>query len=318
MKDELLQPQDELHALISALGATTLPRLLAISDLGRALFVGSGDSLSACLLTEPLGHRAASAGDIAWTGRVPPHFDTVVGVSRSGRTQGTIAAIEVARKAGLRTVALTVNPDSTLVSVSDQVALAPNVTSEETIPAAGYISLALSVLDMVGEHVTDGFIAVADCLSRLAGATESMLGAIPERPPSGISVLSLPDMRSAGDFWSLKLIEATGLAVRSVPLEESGHVDYFIGPQAHSTIQLVGQQGRARHARLAEALEANGHAVTLLDAPSILPDVDARTREISLAAYGAHVAHLRSSRWNLTPFRNGEVPMDAQHIQLPE
>ncbi|MFF5290902.1 hypothetical protein [Paractinoplanes globisporus] len=44
-------------------------------------------------------------------------------------------------------------------------------------------------------------------------------------------MLTLPDLRAAGDIWSLKLIEATGLAARSVPLEESGHVDYFVGPQ---------------------------------------------------------------------------------------
>jgi len=313
-----MQQQDELRALITALGATTLPSVPAVSDLGRALFVGSGDSLSACLLAEPLGHRAASAGDLAWTEHIPPCFDTVVGVSHSGRTRATVAAIETARKAGLRTVALTVNPDSMLSSVSDDVVLAPNITIEETIPSAGYVSLALSVLDMVDAHLTDGFIAVADCLSRLATAAESMLTAIPDRPPSGISALSLPDMRSAGDFWSLKLIEATGLSVRSVPLEESGHVDYFIGPQAHLTIHLVGQQGHARHTRLAQALQANGHAVVLIDVPNILPDVGARIRELSVAAYGAHVAHLLSSRWNLTPFRNGDVPMDAQHIQLPE
>jgi hypothetical protein len=318
MKDDVIQQQHELLALITALGATTLPSIPAVSDLGRALFVGSGDSLSACLLTEPLGHRAASAGDLAWTEHVPSHFDTVVGVSHSGRTRATVAAVETARKAGLRTVALTANPDSMLPSVSDRLFLAPNITIKETVPSAGYVSLALSVLDMVGAHVTDGFIAIADSLSRLATATEPMLTAIPDRPPSGISVLSLPDMRSAGDFWSLKLIEATGLSVRSVPLEESGHVDYFIGPQEHLTIHLVGQQGHARHAGLAEALRTNGHAVALIDVPNVLPDVSARTREVSVAAYGGHLAHLLSSRWNLSPFRNGDVLMDAQHIQLSE
>lgn len=310
--------QHELRALVGALGAATLPHSPAASNLGRALFVGSGDSLSACLLTEPLGHRAASAGDIAWSEHVPPHFDTVVGVSQSGRTRATIAALEIARKAGLRTIAVTVNPDSVLASVSDDVVRAPNVRIEETIPSAGYVSLALSVLDLVDARITDGFIAVRECLSRLATATDPLLAAMPDWPPSAISVLSLPDMRSAGDFWSLKLIEATGLAVRSVPVEESGHVDYFVGPQAHLTIHLVGQQGQGRHARLAQALQANGHAVALLDAANILADPDARTRQLSVAAYGAHVAHRLSSCWNLTPFRNGEIPMDAQHIQLPD
>jgi len=317
MRDEVT-PRHELHALITALSAATMPNVPPVSHLGRGLFVGSGDSLSACLLTEPFGHRAASAGDIAWTGHVSPHFDTMVGVSHSGRTRATVAAVETAHKAGLRTAAITVNADSPLASVSDHVVLAPDIHIDETIPAAGYVSLALSVLDMVGAPVANGFIAVADGLRRLAAATEPTLAAVPGRPPLSVSALSLPDMRSAGDFWSLKLIEATGLAARSVPLEESGHVDYFVGPQAHLTIHLVGRQGQARHARLARTLQANGHAVAMLDVASILPDADARTCELSAAAYGAHVAHLLSSRWNLSPFRNGEVPMDAQHIQLPD
>ena len=92
----------------------------------------------------------------------------------------------------------------------------------------------------------------------------------PLQPPSGISVLTLPDMRSAGEFWSLKLIEATGLPVRSVPLEESGHVDYFIGPQPHVTVQLVGSEGRERHAQLSEALRRNGHDLVRLDVGSMI------------------------------------------------
>jgi fructoselysine-6-P-deglycase FrlB-like protein len=311
-------PQHELRALIAALRTVATPNMPAASDLGRALFVGSGDSLSACLLAEPLGHRAASAGDIAWTGCVPPLFDTVVGVSHSGRTHATVAAVQTARKAGLRTVAVTVNADSALASASDQVVLAPAIVLDEVIPAAGYVSLALTVLGLLDGHVARDFTAVADCLSRIADGAEPMLAALPAQPPRGVSVLSLPDMRGAGDFWSLKFIEATGLAVRSVPLEESGHVDYFVGPQAHLTIHLVGGHGQPRHARLAQALEANGHAVGVLDIARILPDADAWTRELSAAAFGAHVAHRLSSRWNLTPFRDFEVPMDAQHIQLPE
>jgi hypothetical protein len=316
------QATEELRALIDALGELTGPAALtpAPGDLGRALFVGSGDSLSACLLAEPYGHRAASAGDLAWTGGVPPYVDTVVGVSHSGRTRATVAALETARAAGLRTVAVTVDADSPLVSAADHVALAPRVEVAigETIPAAGYVSLALTVRALLGDRAHEGFGTIAHCLDRIAAAAGPALAALPDRPPPGISVLSLPDLRSAGDFWSLKLIEATGLCVRSVPLEESGHVDYFIGPQAHLTILLVGDHGPRRHARLAQALEANGHAVAVIDLARILPEADTWSRELSAAALGAYAAHVASLRWGLTPFRNGEVPMDARHIQLPE
>jgi hypothetical protein len=311
------QADRQLLALMDALDAAKSPAAptRAPGDLGRALFVGSGDSLSACLLAEPYGHRAASAGDLAWTGGVPPHVDTVVGVSHSGRTRATVAALETARAANLRTVAVTVDPDSPLASVGDDLVLAPGIALEETIPAAGYLSLALTVRTLLGDRADEGFGTIARCLGQIAVATGPALTALPEEPPTGISVLSLPDLRSAGDFWSLKLIEATGICVRSVPLEESGHVDYFIGPQPHLTILLVGGHGPHRHARLRQALEANGHSMAVIDVARALPVVDPRTRELSAAALGAHAAHLLSLRWKLPPFRNGEVLMDASHIQ---
>jgi hypothetical protein len=55
--------------------------------------------------------------------------------------------------------------------------------------------------------------------------------------------------------------------------------------------------------------------MAVIDVARALPDVDPRTRELSAAALGAHAAHLLSLRWKLPPFRNGEVLMDASHIQ---
>ena len=40
---------------------------------------------------------------------------------------------------------------------------------------------------------------------------------------------------------------------------------------------------------------------------ALVPDV---------AALGAYLAHTLSVRWGLTPFRNGQVPMHASHIQI--
>jgi hypothetical protein len=93
-------------------------------------------------------------------------------------------------------------------------------------------------------------------------------------------------------------------------------VDFFIGPQPHLTIQLLGGTGQTRHAQLGRALAANGHTVVSIDATRHLVGADPRQRQLALAAFGAYVAHTLSARWGLPPFRNGQVPMDASHIQI--
>jgi hypothetical protein len=312
-------PLNGLKALASALsdipdGPAPARRVPA----GRALFVGSGDSLAACLFAEAAGHRALSAGDLAWAGQVPPSFDTVVGVSHSGQTHATVCSLERAKEAGLRTVAITASGDSAIAAVAGDVILVPQLGLAETIPAAGYVLLALAVSKLAGVHIAGGAQRAGNNLASLAACAEAMATGIPPASPHGISILTLPDMRSAGDFWSLKIIEATGLCVRSVPLEESGHVDFFVGPQPHLTIQLISAAGQARHLRLGQALADNGHTVVSIDATRKLSEPDPRQRQLTVAAFGAYFAHYLSVRWGLAPFRNGQVPMDASHIQIME
>ena len=306
------------YPLITAL--RTISDLTVTSDrddLGRCLFVGSGDSLAACLLLERFGHRAQSAGDLAWIAQLPPGYTTVVGVSHSGRTAATIRAVEAARTAGRRTIAVTAHSSSPLARAAHSTVLAPAIQVDEKIPAAGYVALALAALTLEGIDTNGAAAAVADDLALLADSQTPVDQRWPIRPPDAISVLTLPDLRSAGDFWSLKLIEATGLCARSVPLEEAGHVDYFIGPQSHLSIHLIGSQGIARHQRLAEALADNGHHVVPVRVPSPAAGGDPIWSEIAMAAYGAHVAQKTALRWNRPPFRGGQVPMDARHIQTP-
>lgn len=324
-------PAQNLQSLVAAVGSMSPPSGSGPLELGNALFLGSGDSLAACLLAERAGHRAASAGDIAWTERLPPGVDTVVGVSQSGRTAATVRALEVARAAGLRTIAVTARADGDLADTADHVVLAPLVDVFEAVPASGYIALALGVLTLTGGPAGDAK-RIAARLAAIHDSSAEAVSALPAVAPMAISVLTLPDLRSAGDFWSLKLIEATGLAVRSVPLEESGHVDYFLGPQDHLTVQLIGGLGRARHARLGRALAGNGHHVATFtwrdpapdaagtvaaESDSAGLDADGWQRELALAAFGAHVAETLAHRWRRPPFRGGQVPMDARHIQIP-
>lgn len=311
MEQQLQDIIDAVRAARPAVGAR--PPALP----GNAVFMGSGDSLSSALVAARFGHRFMSSGDITWASAVPARCDSVVGISLSGRSGATVKAVRIAKEHGLATFAVTGDSRSPLAEAVDHVQGVPSLTvGDEVVPAAGHIMLAIGVAAACGEDVSDTPQELAVALERMLPAVDAFVRDLPRIRPEGISILTLPDLRSGGDFWSLKLIEATGVVARSVPLEESGHVDYFLGPQPQLAIQLVGAMGVARHDRLAVALQSTGQTVRQLrfdiDAPSPL------VAELAAAAIGAQVAYEAAKLWERPPFRGGAVNMDAKHIKLDE
>ncbi|MFJ2829409.1 SIS domain-containing protein [Streptomyces sp. NPDC087263] len=291
----------------------------SVPDLGRAVFVGSGDSLASGLVATGFGHRALSAGDVTWSETLPAACDTLVGISHSGTSGATVRALRMARTAGLKTVAITSQASSPLADSADEVQLVPALRVEEVVPCAGHVMLAQGVAAVCGVDTSPFNRALAKSLDGIRVAVEAQVGALPDSGPAAMSVLSLPELCSGADFWVLKLIEACGIAVRGVPLEESGHVDYFIGPEQHLTLQLIGPHGRPRFDRLAEALRTTGQTVVQVDAGELTdPDVPdaAVLRDIATAVAGTWFAHGAALRWGRPPFRGGAVNMDAKHIKL--
>ncbi|MDX6345380.1 MAG: hypothetical protein QOF84_170 [Streptomyces sp.] len=291
----------------------------SVPELGRAVFVGSGDSLASGLIATGFGHRAVSAGDVAWSETLPAACDTLVGISHSGTSGATVRALRMARAAGLKTVAITSQASSPLADTADEVQLVPTLRVDELVPCAGHVMLAQGVAAVCGVDTSPFNRALAKSLDRVRVCVDSQLHVLPESAPTAVSVLSLPELCSGADFWVLKLIEACGLAVRGVPLEESGHVDYFIGPEPHLTLQLIGPHGRPRFERLAEALRTTGQTLRQVDTCDLTdPDVPgaAILRDIATAVAGAWFAHGAALRWGRPPFRGGAVNMDAQHIKI--
>jgi hypothetical protein len=294
-----------------------IPSSLA-SPVEDAVFVGSGDSLSSALLAVRYGHRAISSGDIAFAGRVPRGARTVVGISNSGTSGATVRAVELARTSGLRTVAITADAGSPLASVADEVQVVPRVRVDEAVPCMGHLLLGLGVAAVCGEEVTHAADLLASRLGRLTSVLRPAIDALAHTRPEGISVLSLPDLRAAADFWMLKLIEATGLSVRCVALEESGHVDYFIGPQSHLSFSLVGSLAIDRHERLGRALATTGQTVVpvVVDAEAPADTLDGLLLDLVGAVAGTVLAEAAAHAWGRPPFRGGAVNMDAAHIKL--
>lgn len=287
----------------------------------RAVFVGSGDSLASAMLAEHYGHRASSSGDIAWIDRFPAHVDTVVGISHSGTSGATIMALRAARAAGARTIAITSAPQSPLADAADDVQLVPTLRIEERTPSAGHVMLGLGVLAMNGVPVAAATSAIAERLDAWEGLAESVADELPASAPASVSVLTLPDRRSAGEFFALKMIEATGVATRAVPLEESGHVDYFVGPQQSLVLEVIGAAGLARFDRLHRALCATGQTVRRIRTErrdDDCSDAAERLDDLATAVVVTLVADAAAARWGRTPFRGGAVNMDAAHIKLAE
>lgn len=282
------------------------------------VFVGSGDSLSSALLATGYGHRAMSSGDITWMGTVPAGTNAVVGISHSGTSGATVRALRIARAAGVRVIAVTSNPDSPLAAEADELQLVPDLRLDEVIPVGGHLMLALGVAAVCGLDTMGATSQLARALTGLDASCAAAVAQLPTTAPAGISVLTLPDLRGAGDFFMLKLIEATGVSVRTVALEESGHVDYFIGPQSHLVLQLIGAAGPERFDRLQLALEHAGQWVQQIQIgpAAMVSEREEFLRELSGAVFAALLAGQAARRWGRPPFRGGAVNMDASHIKL--
>ena len=279
----------------------------------RAAFLGCGDSLAAARPSESLGHRVLSAGDVAWGVQAPHGVDVSIGLSWSGRTGATIQAAKVAKANGQPVWAITSNPESPLARIADQHLHIPVEARSQAIPTWGFALHSVAILQAL--DIPANLPAILDAAQRLERTLEA--AELPTDAPAAITVAGLPDSYATAEFWSLKLIEATGVAARVVPLEEIGHVDYFIGPQAHLVlIPLVGS-GRERAARLGAALQRNGNTVLTVDLASTEGDLNPHEFGLALSIAGGALAHTAAHSWGRPPFRGGAVDMSAQHIQVP-
>lgn len=304
----------DVHLVAQALSSLTVPPITPL--VGRRIaFLGCGDSLAAARPSEDaFGHRVISAGDVAWSGNAPAGVDAVVALSWSGKTGATINAAKVAKDAGLEVISITTNESSPLAELSDTHVVLPTFAISEEIPAIGYAVHAAASLALCGQEninlqgiATDWKNSTAKVAQLVAEAGEI---------PHGITIASMPDAHGAAEFWMLKIIEATGLTVRTAAIEEIGHVDYFIGPQPHLMILMSGAQDAPRADSLGAALARNGQTVLQVRLTDFTDSTGA-TRQVVGGVIGADVSAKLADKWGRPYFRNHEVDMSAQHIQVP-
>lgn len=95
---------------IAALDAAECPPTF---NIDRVQFIIAGGAKALATDSE-ISEDDSEQGRDEMARRKPGKNDVVIGVASSGRTPFTLAAIEVARRRGARTIALTCNPDSPL------------------------------------------------------------------------------------------------------------------------------------------------------------------------------------------------------------
>lgn len=185
-------------AIVAGVVAQALPQIArgidwitdALAARGRLIYVGTGTSgriaaldASECPPTfnvSPSKVQFVMAGGVRALSRAveadedsrelgvreirkkkPGKRDVVIGIAASGRTPFTVAAVEYARKAGAKTIALVCNPDSPLESAAELaivVETGPEVVSGSTRMKAGTAEkLVLNMLS-TGAMVKLGYV----------------------------------------------------------------------------------------------------------------------------------------------------------------
>ncbi|MDU5569392.1 SIS domain-containing protein [Actinomyces sp.] len=309
-----------IDALINALNSMPEVAATTIESNKNVVYTGCGDSLASAYVASRKGARAYSAGDIEWMEEIPAKTDVMVGISNSGTSGATIRALRRASEQGCETVAITASPDSVMASEAKELQLIPPLLVEEQVPVAGHLALAIGVAATCGYSVEGIAKKVAVGIEKMKPVINETVAKLPKNMPSAITVLSLPELRSAGNFATLKFMEATGIAARDVPLEECGHVDYFVGPQDHLVLSMRGTRGKARFERLERALDENGQSIIPIDFDLISDGgkepIDDLVRELVAAVVVTFISIEAATLWNRPPFRGGAVNMDASHIKI--
>jgi N-acetylmuramic acid 6-phosphate etherase len=195
---EIAQIMNAEDAGVAAVVASVLPQIArgidwitdALGSGGRLIYVGTGTSgriaaldASECPPTfnvPPSKVQFVMAGGVRALSRAveadedsrelgvreirkkkPGKKDVVIGIAASGRTPFTVAAVEYARKAGAKTIALACNPDSPLEKAADLaivVETGPEVVSGSTRMKAGTAEkLVLNMLS-TGAMVKLGYV----------------------------------------------------------------------------------------------------------------------------------------------------------------
>ncbi len=225
---------------------------------------GSGDSHHAAISLELAfmqwaGVSARSAPAMSMSRYVLPDIPNsgaeslLIGISASGEVARTIEAVEIGKSLHLQTLAITLNPQSTLSHTADATLSLVVPPCPEGPGLINYLSSYLLGLSVVGvladlefeESVVPAVGACPDLLEEWIPQQIEMGQAYARkvRHPQCVFVGSGYAYGSAL-FGAAKVMEAAGEYVGAQDVEEWAHLEYFCEP-ADSPMWLLGAEGRS-------------------------------------------------------------------------
>jgi len=193
------------------------------SDAGRVGFIGCGSSYYlgmglACHLSrlssdEMTGHYY-SGSEIMLGLRDIPSDMIMVGISRSGESSETVAALKKMQEKGIKTVALTCEPGSSIVKHADVPVVLDFIREKSIVMTKSFTAMAFafSLLFMKlfrEERVSDYLNAVTGATQRLIGAADRQLDLIKAQTFDHYVLLGYDEYYSACMEGLVKLTETT-------------------------------------------------------------------------------------------------------------
>ena len=247
---------------------TSIERARTILGSGRRVktvfLCGSGDSHHASNSLELAfmqwaGVSARSAPSMSMSRYVLPDISNsgveslLIGISASGEVARTIEAVEIGKSLGMQTLAITLNPQSTLSRTADatlSIAVPPYPEGPGLISYLSSYLLGLSVVGALAdrefeESVVPAVGACPDLLEEWIPQQIEMGQAYARRVhhPQCVFVGSGYAYGSAL-FGAAKVMETAGEFVGAQDVEEWAHLEYFCDP-ANTPMWLLGAEGRS-------------------------------------------------------------------------
>ncbi|HZY67766.1 MAG TPA: SIS domain-containing protein [Devosia sp.] len=137
---------------------------------GTRVFVGCGTSFflarTLAAASNSLGQQAIAVPGAEWERYPEAHLAgdanaLVIGLSRSGTTTETVAAIEASRKRGLRTLAISCEEGSTILQAADTGIYMPTDPREGIVMSVSATLMLIAGLRLIGAEVTSADIDAA-------------------------------------------------------------------------------------------------------------------------------------------------------------
>ncbi len=227
------------------------------------VFVGCGTSYylaqAIAAATNDAGQNAIAVPAAEWTDRPGSYLAdlegaVVVGLSRSGTTTETIEALRVSRELGLSTIALSCEPDSTILQVAERGIHLPTDKREGIVMTVSASLMLLAGLRMAGVPVTEANIADA----------ERVLSAISKVADKAVAGRRHFVTLGAGALYGIANEASLKLQEMSLSISQAFHpLEYRHGPISlvdgvSMIVLLYSSLTQAREEKVAQDVSAKG------------------------------------------------------------